>query len=43
MDSLLVRDPLRRATVHSALSDTWIRNEIEDLKALYRLRIVAQL
>ncbi|KAF4623270.1 hypothetical protein D9613_002141 [Agrocybe pediades] len=39
VDSLLICDPQTRATVHSALASTWILSELEDLEALYRLRI----
>lgn len=39
VESLLIRDPLLRATVHSALKSDWILCEIDDLEALYRFRI----
>lgn len=37
--SLLVHNPLQRATVRDALESRWIDSEIEDLDALYRTRI----
>ncbi|KIK07472.1 hypothetical protein K443DRAFT_87075, partial [Laccaria amethystina LaAM-08-1] len=37
--SLLVHNPLQRATVRDALKSRWIDSEIEDLDALYRTRI----
>lgn len=43
VDSLMIRDPLKRMTVYGALAHTWIRKEIDDLEALYRLRIASQL
>ncbi|KAJ3575971.1 hypothetical protein NP233_g739 [Leucocoprinus birnbaumii] len=39
---LLVHNPSERATVYDALSSNWIQSEIEDLKSLYRRRIVAE-
>jgi len=39
VESLLIRDPTRRATVVAALESEWIASEIEDLQALYRLKI----
>ncbi len=40
VDTLLIRDPIQRATVYLALKSDWIRSEIGDLEALYRLRIL---
>ncbi|KAF8913036.1 hypothetical protein CPB84DRAFT_1760191 [Gymnopilus junonius] len=39
VESLLIRDPSQRATVVAALDGEWISSEIEDLEALYRLKI----
>ncbi|KIM47832.1 hypothetical protein M413DRAFT_439511 [Hebeloma cylindrosporum] len=39
VNSLLVQNPLHRATVHSALVSDWICSELDQLDSLYRLRI----
>jgi hypothetical protein len=39
--SLLIRDFRERATVYSALESNWIQCEIDDLKYLYRNRVVS--
>ncbi len=39
INTLLIRNPQERSTVHEALQSGWILCELEDLKELYRLRI----
>lgn len=39
INTLLIRNPQERSTVHEALQSDWIRCELEDLKELYHLRI----
>ncbi|TEB38974.1 hypothetical protein FA13DRAFT_422097 [Coprinellus micaceus] len=40
VEALLVRDPIRRLTVEGALQHQWISSELEDLKGVYRQRIL---
>jgi hypothetical protein len=42
VEILLVKVPTERATVTVALNHPWIQSEIEDLKGIYRRKILLE-